>query len=233
MSKFCPNCGKEIEEKSAICLNCGVLLNNNNNSNKNNNNNKKSKGMPTWALVLIIVGTVIVLPIICITIIAVSTFSFFTSTDIIEEILEETDIQTGTEGDILITEDFKIKLTDAKTYDTIEKDKENKESAKEGKEYLVLFLDIENISDETNYIYSSDFNGYIESYSVTEKNIDTDIEGIEPLNANLLPGTKTKGYIVYEVDKNWTEFELCYEDWYEKKIIFTVVNKEKTNITGA
>jgi len=230
MSKFCPNCGKEIDEKTAICLNCGVLLNNNNSY--NTNNNKKSKSMPTCALVLIIVS-VILIPIICITIIAVSTFSFFTTTGIVEEILEEIDVQTGRVGDTLLTEDFKIKLTDAKIYDMIEKDEENKEQAKEGKEYLVLFLDIENISYETSSIYSHDFNGYIENYSITEKIIDTDIEGIEPLNANLLPGTKAKGYIIYEVNKNWSEFELCYEDWYGDKIVFTVANEEKTNITGA
>jgi len=230
MAKFCPNCGKELDEKSAICINCGVLLNNNGTNTKNN---KKRKGMPTWALVLIIVGTIILIPIICVTIIAVSTFSFFTTTGIVEEILGEMEVQTGRVGETLLTEDFKIKLTDAKTYDMIEKEEENKEQAKEGKEYLVLFLDIENISYETNSIYSHDFNGYIENYSITEKIIDTDIEGIEPLSANLLPGTKAKGYIAYEVNKGWTEFELCYEDWYGNKIIFKVANEEKTNITGA
>lgn len=231
MSKFCPNCGKELDEKSDICLNCGVLLNNNNNS--NTNNSKKSKGMPTWALILIIVGTVIIIPIICITIIAVSTFSFFTTTDIVEEILGEINVEEGKVGDTLLTEDFKIKLTNTKIYDVIEKTEENKEEAKEGKEYLVLFLDIENISNETMSIYSSDFGGYIDNYSVAEKIIDTDIEGIAPLNANLLPGTKTKGYIIYEVNKEWTEFELCYLDWYGNKIVFTVINEEKINITGA
>lgn len=230
MAKFCPNCGNKLEEKSDICLKCGVLLNNNSSNTKNN---KKGKGMPTWALVLIIVVSVILLPIICVTIIAVSAFSFITSTDIVDEILGEINVETGKVGDIILTEDFKIKLTDYKTYDIIEKDKENKEESKEGKEYLVLFLDIENISNETTPIYSSDFGGYIENYSVAEKNIDTDIEGIAPLNANLLPGTKAKGYIVYEVNKDWTKFDLCYVDWYGNKIVFTVVNEEKINITGA
>ncbi len=30
MSKFCPNCGKEVNENAVICVNCGVALNNQN-----------------------------------------------------------------------------------------------------------------------------------------------------------------------------------------------------------
>ncbi len=26
MTKFCPNCGKEVEENQAVCLNCGIAL---------------------------------------------------------------------------------------------------------------------------------------------------------------------------------------------------------------
>ena len=38
MTKFCSNCGSEINENADICLNCGVMVNKNNNSNNNNSN---------------------------------------------------------------------------------------------------------------------------------------------------------------------------------------------------
>lgn len=33
MAKFCPNCGKEVEEQQVVCLSCGVALKNNINVN--------------------------------------------------------------------------------------------------------------------------------------------------------------------------------------------------------
>ncbi len=30
MARFCQNCGKEVNENAAVCLNCGVSLNNSN-----------------------------------------------------------------------------------------------------------------------------------------------------------------------------------------------------------
>ncbi len=30
MAKFCPNCGKEVNENADVCLGCGVALKNNN-----------------------------------------------------------------------------------------------------------------------------------------------------------------------------------------------------------
>ena len=47
MSKYCTNCGKEVAENQAVCLNCGNFTNNNqsnnNHSNNNYSNNSKSK----------------------------------------------------------------------------------------------------------------------------------------------------------------------------------------------
>ena len=41
MAKFCPNCGKELNENQAVCLNCGVAVTRT--PNQNNNPNGKSK----------------------------------------------------------------------------------------------------------------------------------------------------------------------------------------------
>ena len=45
MAKFCSNCGAKLNEEQAICLECGVLINNTNktNNNVNSNVNKSDK----------------------------------------------------------------------------------------------------------------------------------------------------------------------------------------------
>ena len=43
MAKFCSNCGKELQENQAVCLNCGVMVNKEDNS--NNKTKSKDKGL--------------------------------------------------------------------------------------------------------------------------------------------------------------------------------------------
>jgi len=45
MAKFCSNCGAKLNEEQAVCLECGVLINNTNktNNNVNSNVNKSDK----------------------------------------------------------------------------------------------------------------------------------------------------------------------------------------------
>lgn len=236
MAKFCSNCGKEIDNNAAICLNCGVVVDNREINNVNKIQEKK-KGLPTWAIILIVVGCTIILPILLITVIAVFTFNAISSTDV-ENIIEEIiTTQNGSVGDTLISEDFQITLTDTLTYDIIGTE-DNKEVPKEGKEFLVLFFDIKNITDETKYISAYDFDGYLDDYTINNKYLSNNINNIEELGVNLAPGKKTRGYIAYEVEKEWQEFTICYEDIFEdNKIVFTVTNdnnlKDNNNITGA
>ena len=60
MSKFCTNCGSPIEETTTVCLKCGVLAGN---KAQNNNLRRKKKGLPTWTIVLIVVGSVLIVPV--------------------------------------------------------------------------------------------------------------------------------------------------------------------------
>ena len=48
---YCQNCGKEINENAAVCLNCGVAVNNV--TQKKSTNSKKGKGIASMVLGII------------------------------------------------------------------------------------------------------------------------------------------------------------------------------------
>ena len=228
MAKFCTNCGKELDENASLCLNCGVLVE----KNTNNDTKEKKKGMPTWAIVLIIVGGILLLPLIFIIIIGVFTYNIFNSAiNNLDNIIEETIVQEGTIGDKLNTNEFTITLHDALIYQSVGSDETYLEVPEEGKEYLVFFFEVENVSDDNEYISDYDFTGYVDGYEVELAYLYNDIEGIGELDANLPPNKKTKGYVAFEVDTTWQEFEIHYADWFEtSELIFTVVNPDNNTI---
>ena len=234
MAKFCTNCGKQLDENAALCLNCGVLVGNTN----NNQNKEKKKGLPTWAIILIIVGSILLLPIIVIVVFFI--FAFNTVNKIIENpdidiwTDEEEVIAEGTIGDTLISDDFKITLTDALMYDSIGTEEETIDIPDEGKEYLVFFFDVENISEESQYISDFDFTGYVDGYELEVEYLYNDIDGIGDLDATLKPYKKAKGYVAFEVDETWESFEIRYSDWFDDtELVFRVINEENSSFQGA
>jgi len=232
MAKFCAHCGKELDANAAMCLNCGVLVEN---TNVTTAKNEKKKGLPTWAIVLIVVGCFTLLPLILIVLIAVMAFIVIDDNDInnIEDYLEESIVQKGTISDTLRTDDYKITLVDALMYDQIGSN-EYIEVPKEGKEYLVFFFNVENISGESQYISSYDFSGYVDGYTISSEFLYNDIDGVGELGADLAIGMKTKGYIAYEVDTTWQKFEIHFSDWFDdEELVFTVVNEPTNNTQGA
>ena len=45
---------------------------------------------------------------------------------------------------------------------------------------------------------------------------------------------KTIGYVAFEVNKTWQEFELHYSDWLDnEELVFTVVNENNSTVAGA
>lgn len=234
MAKFCTNCGKELDENAALCLNCGVLVGNAN----NNQNKEKKKGLPTWAIVLIIVGALLLLPITILITFFILVFNsvnkIIENPDINMWTDEESIIGEGTIGDTLTSEDFKITLTDALTYDSIGIEEDSMDIPKEGKEYLVFFFDVENISDESQYISDFDFAGYVDGYETEVEYLYNDIEGIEDLDTTLKPYKKTKGYVAFEVEETWEKFEIRYSDWFDdKELVFKVINEDNHTVQGA
>ena len=115
MAKFCTNCGNELAEGAAMCVKCGIMVDGGNNNNKN-----KKKGLPTWAIVLIVLGCVVIIPLIVITVLAIIGFKYIEDNDInIKDYIEESVVSHGTIGDSLTDYDTRITLTNALIYSDI------------------------------------------------------------------------------------------------------------------
>ena len=84
MAKFCTNCGNELPENAGFCVNCGKMVEGNNTNNNINNNKKqeKKKGLPTWAIILIVVGCVVIIPFIAFCVLAAAGFKYLKKNDI-------------------------------------------------------------------------------------------------------------------------------------------------------
>lgn len=231
MAKFCTNCGNELPENAAMCVKCGKMVNENVNANKNtsNGNNKKKKGLPAWAIVLIVVGCVVIIPIIIFVVLAIVGFKYIEDNDInIKDYIEETITAKGTIGDTLTGDEVKITLTDALMYSSVEGEAFTDTPA-EGKEYLVFFFNIENVSDEDKFVSTYNFTGYVDDTMIVNKMLFNDVDNVQSLSADLAPGKKVRGYVAYEVDTNWKQFDIHYKENsfdYNDSMIFTVVNEE-------
>lgn len=89
----------------------------------------------------------------------------------------------------------------------------------EGNKVVAIYLEIENVSTEDQYVSSLDFECYADGYSVSRfYGLDDEI------GATLSPGRKASGSVAFEVPENAEEIEVEYEvnAWTGEKIIFKV-----------
>ena len=238
MAKFCPNCGSEMVDEAAMCVKCGTMVGENN-TNKNNEekptaSGEKKKGLPAWAIVLIVLGglgLLVVIAIIVFAVIGINALKKVDSNEIkdkLNDYIEENTDSTlySTIGDTLTDGSLSLTLTGAYKYDSIGEGYFVNTPA-EGKEYLVLFFDIENISDEDEFISYYDFDGYVDDVACDTTIIFNDVDGIKNLSANLASGKKAQGFVAFEVDKDWKDFEISYKQIFsDKSLIFKVTNSE-------
>lgn len=237
MAKFCANCGNELADEAAMCVKCGTMVSGGTNTNTNtstvSNTTGKKKGLPTWAIVLIIVGCVILIPIIIFVVFAIIGYNAIKDAgseveDKINDYIQEntgSDV-TGTIGDALSDGEMKLTLTGAYMYDRIGEGY-LVNTPKDGKEYLLFFFDVENISSEEQFISYFDFDGYVDDVSINTTTIFGSVDDKETLSATIATGKKASGFVAFEVDKTWEEFELHYDNnaWDNSgDLIFKVVN---------
>ncbi|MGN1312174.1 MAG: DUF4352 domain-containing protein [Bacilli bacterium] len=232
MAKFCTNCGNELtDDNASICIKCGKEIN----ENKSNGGKKKNKkGLPTWAIILIVVGCTLLIPIIIFIIFAIFSYNYIKDNDIqIKDYIEEITTVKGTIGDTLINDDVRITLTDALIYSEINGD-EFTDKPSYGKEFLIFFFNIENMDDESKYISTYNFSGYVDDVAVQTKDLFNDVEDTPVLGVDLASGKKARGYVAFEINEDWKKFEIRYKEnsFDEDSIIFTVVNENNNQNEG-
>lgn len=114
---------------------------------------------------------------------------------------------------------WKISLLDAKTYTSIPNENEFlKQESAPGKEYLILFFEADNISDEDDYFNYLYFRAYADDTSVDIATLMGDVDGFGSVSGDVAAGKKIKGYAAWEVDAGWDSFEVSYNDdfWSDK-----------------
>lgn len=223
MAKFCANCGNELPENTAMCVKCGTMVNG-----SGNNKGNKKKGLPTWAIVLIVVGCVIILPILVLVVIGIIGINYAEKNDVdIKDYVDNLVTARGTIGDTLTDNELKITLNNALTYSEIEGVLSG--TPDDGKEYLVFFFTVENIGDEDTYISTYDFDGYVDDTAIDESFILGKIDGYDEIGGNLAVGKKANGYLAFEVNTNWKKFDVHYKNDYldsSDSMVFEVVNDD-------
>ena len=252
MAKFCGNCGKEVDPKAVICVSCGSAIKNTSNSNtttKTTNSSNNNKGLPWWAILLIVLGGLGLLVFLIFIFIMIGIFSFTsvvdTGYDAYNDILDDTmdeieerqkpnETLRGTVRDTLDTDNYSMTLLEYKTMDEIEDTYSNKKAA-DGKEFLVLFFRVNNVSDKSLYISNYDFDGYVDGKKTDYTYFYHDINGYSELSGSIARDKYIEGHIVYEVSKEWRDFEIQFtddEDYLNKTdVIFKIVkdNENKDN----
>lgn len=235
MAKFCPNCGNEMIDEAAMCVKCGTVVEGNNtNESKLVTNGEKKKGLPAWAIVLIVFGSIGLLVILVIAVFAIIGVNALKKVDVddiknkIDDYIEENTESTlyGTIDDTLTDGNLNLTLTKAYMYDSIG-DGSFAETPADGKEYLLFFFDVENISNEDEFISYYDFDGYVDNVSCDTTIIFNDVDGTKNLSANLVSEKKAQGFVAFEVNKDWKDFEIRYKQIFSNKsLVFKVTNSE-------
>lgn len=139
----------------------------------------------------------------------------FTTEAPTEEITTEEPTQAKIEaikpGNYVEHDNLKFSFEKASQYDEIGEGYFVNEP-EDGKKYLVLFFEVENISDEDQYVSVYDCEAYLDDYSIDQTILLTDVDGYDSLSSDIAPGKKAKGYFCYEVNSDWQKFELTYTD---------------------
>ncbi len=86
-------------------------------------------------------------------------------------------------------------------------------TAEEGTEFVVVFFEIENISDESQSfsIFWEEF--YIDGVKTTQTLYGVLIDDAFPLTTvPVEPGRKANGYFLFQTSPDWKELEIIYDD---------------------
>lgn len=85
-------------------------------------------------------------------------------------------------------------------------------TAEEGTQFLLVFFNATNFSEETQNMFTGLFNGYIDGLKVQPELVLGKINGRMQLDGALSPGMTNLGYVVWPVPDGWNELQFSYFD---------------------
>ena len=119
--------------------------------------------------------------------------------------------QVAKVGQTVTGDKWAISLLSAKTFTEI-KDEYYTDTPEEGKIYLVLFFEVENVSNEDDYFNYFNIESYVDGYNSSIKIIMNKPDGVDTLTGDIAAGKKLKGQLTWEVSPSWSELEVSYKD---------------------
>ena len=223
MTKYCSNCGNKVNEEADICLKCGKFI--------TKEEIKKNDKVGPIGVLIIVIGSLIALFFMFIAFLVIIDEAMEDSYEY-EEIIEQIPTPNinkniGTINDTLYYNNLSFKLNSAKTHEYIEI-LGDKKLPKNGYEYLILNFTITNKND---YDYNLDINKFKGSSDDNNINI-IKIEGdTKTLNGLINSKMSLTGNVIFEIKKDWNNFNISYGEEYDKdKIIFKIVSPNNNSV---
>lgn len=118
-------------------------------------------------------------------------------------------------GESVQNSNFKISLTSAKEYDKFtlgEGDFTYDTTPDEGKKFLVLFFEAENISSEDQHINTFYCESYLDDTKIDSEILLNDVEGMSLFTGDIAAGKKLTGYVAFQVNPDFEKLEFIYTD---------------------
>ena len=135
-----------------------------------------------------------------------------------------------TSGQSVTGDKWSISLLSAKTFTEIAEEYYT-EKPEDGKIYLVLFFEVENVSDEDDYFNYFNIESYVDGYNSEITILMNKPDGIAALTGDVAAGKKLKGQLAWEVSPDWKELEVSYKDNFwtgDKAATFKVTPSDTT-----
>jgi len=93
------------------------------------------------------------------------------------------------------------------------KSKLYKDKASKDKEFVVLFLEINNKLNDNDYINVNYLSAKIDGKKIKNTVLFNDPEGYKTIFQNIGRGETLRGFIAWEVPDNWKNLEIKYDGW--------------------
>ena len=141
-----------------------------------------------------------------------------------------TDKQVAGVGQSVTGDKWSISLLSAKTFTEIAEEYYT-EKPEDGKIYLVLFFEVENVSDEDDYFNYFNIESYVDGYNSEITILMNKPDGIAALTGDVAAGKKLKGQLAWEVSPDWKELDVSYKDNFwtgDKAATFKVTPSDTT-----